>query len=84
MCAKPRPTPSPPLRPPWPAGTLPDPCARAASRPQLTGVQIKVSGREDVVPGTNNRKVTLTGPAEGVQIAQFIISKKVQESAAEH
>lgn len=49
----------------------------------LTGAQIKVSGREDVVPGTNNRKVTLTGSPDAVQIAQFMISKKVQESAAE-
>jgi RNA-binding protein Nova len=48
-----------------------------------TGVTIKVSGRDDCVAGTNHRKVTLSGAPEAVQIAQFMIAKKVQDSAAE-
>lgn len=50
---------------------------------QLSGVRIKISDRNDYVPGTRNRKVTLTGTPEAVQIAQFLISQKVQANAAE-
>lgn len=51
---------------------------------QVTGVTIKVSGRDDLVPGTQNRKVTLTGvSAEAVQIAQYMLSKKLKESSEE-
>lgn len=50
---------------------------------QVAGVRIKISDRTDYVPGTRNRKVTLTGTLEAVQIAQFLISQKVQQSAAE-
>lgn len=50
---------------------------------QVSGVRIKISERNDYVPGTRNRKVTLTGTLEAVQIAQFLISQKVQQSAAE-
>jgi len=50
---------------------------------QLSGVRIKISDRSDYVPGTRNRKVTLTGTPEAVQIAQFLISQKVQANAAE-
>jgi len=50
---------------------------------QVSGVRIKISDRNDFVPGTRNRKVTLTGSLEAVQIAQFLISQKVQVSATE-
>jgi RNA-binding protein Nova len=50
---------------------------------QVSGVRIKISDRTDYVPGTRNRKVTLTGTLEAVQIAQFLISQKVQQSAAD-
>eukprot|EP00976_Prorocentrum_cordatum_P094438 1189784-Prorocentrum_minimum.AAC.2 len=50
---------------------------------QVSGVRIKISDRSDFVAGTRNRKVTLTGSLEAVQIAQFLISQKVQQSAAE-
>jgi RNA-binding protein Nova len=50
---------------------------------QVAGVRIKISDRTDYVPGTRNRKVTLTGTLEAVQIAQFLISQKVQQSAVE-
>ena len=49
----------------------------------VSGVSIKVSGRDDVVPHTNHRKVVLTGGREGVQIAQFLISQKVSQSVLE-
>mmetsp|Transcript_21593 Transcript_21593/g.30011 ORF Transcript_21593/g.30011 Transcript_21593/m.30011 type:complete len:389 (-) Transcript_21593:200-1366(-) len=50
---------------------------------QMSGVRIKISDRNDFVSGTRNRKVTLSGPLEAVQIAQFLISQKVQQSAAD-
>mmetsp|Transcript_43646 Transcript_43646/g.72704 ORF Transcript_43646/g.72704 Transcript_43646/m.72704 type:complete len:354 (-) Transcript_43646:553-1614(-) len=50
---------------------------------QVSGVRIKISDRSDYVPGTRNRKVTLTGSLEAVQIAQFLISQKVQQSVVE-
>lgn len=50
---------------------------------QVSGVRIKISDRTDYVPGTRNRKVTLTGTLEAVQIAQFLISQKVQQSVVE-
>lgn len=50
---------------------------------QVSGVRIKISDRDDFVPGTRNRKILLTGSLEAVQIAQFLISQKVQQSAAE-
>jgi hypothetical protein len=46
---------------------------------QVSGVRIKISDRTDYVPGTRNRKVTVTGTLEAVQIAQFLISQKVQQ-----
>mmetsp|Transcript_24020 Transcript_24020/g.75232 ORF Transcript_24020/g.75232 Transcript_24020/m.75232 type:complete len:318 (-) Transcript_24020:393-1346(-) len=50
---------------------------------QVSGVRIKISDRDDFVEGTTNRKVSITGTAEAVQIAQFLIEQKVQSSAAD-
>lgn len=51
---------------------------------RVTGVSIKVSGRDDLVPGSQNRKVTLTGTsAEAVQIAQYMLAKKISDSVAD-
>ena len=36
----------------------------------VIGVKIRISDRDDFVPGTRNRKVTISGAAEAVQIAQ--------------
>ncbi len=36
----------------------------------VIGVKIRISDRDDFVAGTRNRKVTISGPAEAVQIAQ--------------
>ena len=43
----------------------------------LVGVRIRVSNREDYFPGTRDRKVTISGTAEAVQIAQALIAQKV-------
>ncbi|CAM6090463.1 unnamed protein product [Calypogeia fissa] len=49
---------------------------------QASGVKIKISDRGDFVAGTKNRKVTIAGTAEGVRIAQHLLTQKVQESIA--
>ena len=43
----------------------------------LVGVRIRVSNREDYFPGTKDRKVTISGSAEAVQIAQALIAQKI-------
>ena len=40
----------------------------------VIGVKIRISDRDDFVPGTRNRKVTISGAAEAVQIAQVQLS----------
>ena len=47
----------------------------------VVGVRIRVSDREDLVPGTQNRKVTISGPTECVQIAQILINQKISAAA---
>lgn len=48
----------------------------------VVGVRIRVSDREDLVPGTQNRKVTISGPTECVQIAQILINQKISAAAS--
>ena len=48
----------------------------------VSGVRIKVSNKGDFVEGTKNRKVTLTGSHEGVQIAQYLLAQKLRSSVA--
>jgi len=43
---------------------------------QVAGVSIKVSGKEDVVAETRHRKITVSGPSDGVAIAQYLIQQK--------
>ena len=43
----------------------------------LVGVRIRISGRDDFFPGTQDRKVTISGTAEAVQIAQALIAQKI-------
>ncbi|GHP02038.1 hypothetical protein PPROV_000079400 [Pycnococcus provasolii] len=50
---------------------------------QVANVRIKISDRNDYVPGTRNRKVTITGTPEAVQIAHFLVAQKVSLSVAE-
>eukprot|EP00249_Psilotum_nudum_P009465 c21954_g1_i2 orf=288-1316(-) len=47
---------------------------------QASGVRIKISDRGDFVAGTKNRKVTITGTADGVHVAQQLLTQKVQQS----
>ncbi|KAL3681008.1 hypothetical protein R1sor_023964 [Riccia sorocarpa] len=47
-----------------------------------SGVRIKISERGDFVAGTKHRKVTIAGTAEGVRIAQHLLTQKVQQSFA--
>ena len=49
----------------------------------VTGVTIKVSGRDDVVAHTNHRKITVSGAADGVAVAQFLISQRLSQSVLE-
>eukprot|EP00245_Coleochaete_scutata_P001343 TRINITY_DN11648_c0_g1_i1.p1 TRINITY_DN11648_c0_g1~~TRINITY_DN11648_c0_g1_i1.p1 ORF type:complete len:342 (-),score=57.17 TRINITY_DN11648_c0_g1_i1:557-1582(-) len=51
---------------------------------QATGAKIKISDRGDFVPNTNNRKVTLSGSTDAVQLAQIMIVQKVQQSASDY
>ncbi|KAK9822677.1 hypothetical protein WJX81_007706 [Elliptochloris bilobata] len=48
----------------------------------VVGVKIRISDREDFVPGTRNRKVTISGTADAVQIAQVLIHQKVHQTAS--
>ena len=45
----------------------------------VVGVKIRISDREDFVPGTRNRKVTISGAGEAVQIAQLLIQQKINQ-----
>ena len=47
----------------------------------VVGVKIRISDREDFIPGTRNRKVTISGAAEAVQIAQLLIQQKMNQAA---
>ncbi|KAK9806702.1 hypothetical protein WJX73_010290 [Symbiochloris irregularis] len=47
----------------------------------VVGVKIRISDREDFVPGTRNRKVTISGAGEAVQIAQLLIQQKINQIA---
>lgn len=47
---------------------------------QGSGVRMSISDRGDYVDGTSNRKVTITGTADGVVAAQHLIAQKVQQS----
>eukprot|EP00891_Asterochloris_glomerata_P008178 jgi/Astpho2/8178/Aster-03106 len=44
-------------------------------------VEIRISDKHDLLPGTNDRKVTITGPADMVPIAQTVILKKISQSS---
>eukprot|EP00210_Caulerpa_lentillifera_P007268 g6953.t1 len=47
----------------------------------LVGVKIIISGRNEFEPGTRNRRVTIIGPPEAVQIAHMLISMKERSMA---
>jgi len=45
----------------------------------LVGVKVTISGRGEFEPGTRNRTVSISGPPEAVQIAQLLVSQKINE-----
>ena len=48
----------------------------------LSGATIKVSQRDELIPGTNNRIVTCSGSPQATQTAQFLIQQKLAQQAA--
>lgn len=48
---------------------------------QASGARIKISDRGDFMPGTNDRKVTIAGDAEGIRIAEDMIMQKVSANS---
>lgn len=44
---------------------------------ELTGARIQISKKGDFIPGTRNRKVTITGSPAATQAAQYLISQRV-------
>lgn len=39
----------------------------------VVGVRIRVSGRDEYIEGTRDRSVTISGPKEGVAIAEQLV-----------
>ncbi|XP_026885315.1 RNA-binding protein Nova-1 [Electrophorus electricus] len=44
---------------------------------ELTGARIQISKKGEFIPGTRNRKVTITGSPAATQAAQYLISQRV-------
>ncbi|XP_075469319.1 RNA-binding protein Nova-1 isoform X2 [Ascaphus truei] len=44
---------------------------------ELTGARIQISKKGEFVPGTRNRKVTITGTPAATQAAQYLITQRV-------
>uniref|UniRef100_A0A453Q4G7 K Homology domain-containing protein n=1 Tax=Aegilops tauschii subsp. strangulata TaxID=200361 RepID=A0A453Q4G7_AEGTS len=49
-------------------------------RLQASGTRIKISDRGDFIPGTSDRKVTITGTSEAIQAAEAMIMQRVTAS----
>ncbi|XP_037451102.1 protein BTR1-like [Triticum dicoccoides] len=47
---------------------------------QASGARIKISDRGDFIPGTSDRKVTITGTSEAIQAAEAMIMQRVTAS----
>ncbi|KAH7296657.1 hypothetical protein KP509_26G033000 [Ceratopteris richardii] len=45
---------------------------------QTTGARIKISDRGDYIPGTKNRKLTIMGTHEGVELAQRKVIQRIR------
>lgn len=50
----------------------------------VVGVKIRISDRDDFVPGTRDRKVTISGTPDCVQIARLIVQQKISQAGALH
>ncbi|XP_047307138.1 protein BTR1-like isoform X2 [Impatiens glandulifera] len=44
---------------------------------QVSGARIKISDRGDFIPGTSDRKVTITGSQRAIRVAEAMVSQKV-------
>ena len=44
---------------------------------QTTGARVQLSGKGEYIPGTYNRKLTITGPILSVQAAHMVITQKI-------
>ncbi|XP_061414939.1 RNA-binding protein Nova-1-like isoform X1 [Lethenteron reissneri] len=44
---------------------------------EMTGARIQISKKGEFVPGTRNRKVTITGPPASTQAAQYLITQRI-------
>ncbi|XP_005996097.1 RNA-binding protein Nova-1 [Latimeria chalumnae] len=44
---------------------------------ELTGARIQISKKGEFIPGTRNRKVTITGTPAATQAAQYLISQRI-------
>lgn len=44
---------------------------------QASGARIKISDRSDFMPGTSNRKVTISGSREAIRVAEDMITSRV-------
>lgn len=49
---------------------------------QMLGVSIVASGREEYLPGTQDRRFTVTGPEDRVNYARMILASKVDKAKA--
>eukprot|EP00803_Ostreobium_quekettii_P001904 evm.model.scf_2581.1 EVM.evm.TU.scf_2581.1 scf_2581:3565-4863(+) len=45
----------------------------------LVGVKVTISGRGEFTPGTRDRNVCISGPRDAVQIAQLLVTQKLNE-----
>lgn len=50
---------------------------------QYSGARIQVSQKGEFVPGTNNRKVVITGDVQSAQLAHFLITQRLQQVEAD-
>ena len=50
---------------------------------QYSGTCIKISQKGEFVPGSQNRTLTISGSVPACQTAQFMVSQKMQEAAAQ-
>jgi RNA-binding protein Nova len=48
---------------------------------QASGARIKISDRGDFMPGTTDRKVTITGTPEAIRTAESMIMQRVSASS---
>ena len=44
---------------------------------QTTGARVQLSGKGEYIPGTYNRKLTITGPILSVQAAHMVVTQKI-------